>query len=321
MRLFFILLFVIPVNLYSYQSGKRRYWLEMNFYLVTSDKIFDGRRKLIEMEYYEYIEKRLEIEFGFKIAYGIWMEFLLPVAGREMDFADVDVGFTGNQLEIYPFISDINDSGIGDMKVKIGGSYHITENFSGGFLFDFKLPTGSSSLGNGRIPLGTGQADTGFYITGSLFSDSFNGELALGYILRTYGEPSYIVYYPLPGTIGKGIDPGDEINLNVKIAFKIKGPFWGGIDFNFTTTQGDGIKFLVLEDEELREVWGYYDASTIAYLKPFLSLKTKEGFRSRIGFSLPVLGKNYPSEPLFPFLRNFPLFPSTGISASVGYNF
>jgi len=321
MRLFYIpLILLIPSLSFSYGFEKKRFYTGINLHLFTSDKVFDNKKNLKEMGL-EYIERRFEVQFGFNIAYGLRMEFLVPLIGREMDYAYTNVYLIGNQLAIETLFSDINAWGIGDLKARLGGSYRVMKNFEGGGFFDFKLPTGSTSMGNGKIPLGSGQADFGFYLSGRFFADFFNVELDLGYVLRTYGEPSYILYYPLTGAVGKGVDPGDEINTRLKSAFKIKGSFWVGIVFNLMMTQGDGIKFLVPENNELKEEWGYYESSNYGYLKPFLSIRTNDGFIGEIGFSFPVYGKNYPSEPFFPFLRNFPLFPASGISASIGYNF
>jgi len=333
MRLFYnlLLVFSIPSLAFSHGFEKKRFYTGINLQIFTSDKVFDSKRNLREIEYkyvndsltriLEYIEKRLEVQFGFNIAYGLRMEFLIPVIGREMDYAYANVYLMENKLVIETLFSDINSWGVGDLKARIGGLYNIMKNLEGGAFFDFKLPTGSTSMGNGKIPLGTGQSDFGFYLSGRFFSDFLNGEVDVGYVFRSYGEPSYILYYPLPGAVGKGVDPGDEIHTRLRAAFKIKGSFWGGIDLDLRMTQGDGIKFLVLENSELKEEWGYYDSSNYGYLKPFLSVRTNGGFISEIGFSFPFYGRNYPSEPFFPFLRNSPLFPSSGISASIGYNF
>jgi hypothetical protein len=318
-----VVLFLFLTSPFSFPCGfeEKRFYGGINLHFFASDKVFDNKRKLKEIGL-EYIERRLEFQFGFNIAYGLRMEFLVPLIGREIDYGIVaNVYFIGNQLEIEPSISDINAWGIGDIKAKIGGSYRIMKNLEGGAFLDFKLPTGSTTIGNGKIPTGTGQADAGFYIFGRVSYGLLFGELNLGYVVRTYGEPSYILYYPLSGTIGKGIDPGDEIEVKLKLAFKVRGSFWGGIDLNLLMTQGDGVKLFFFEDDKLKEEWGYYGSSNYGSLKPFLSIRTEDGFIGEIGFTLPFYGKNYPSEPAFPFLRNFPLFPSTGVSASVGYNF
>jgi len=317
---FLLVVLTSPFNFFSHFE-KKRFYAGVNFHFFASDKVFDDKRVLREIGL-EYIEKRCELQFGLDIAYGVRMEFLLPLVGREMDYGIVaGIYLVGNEVVIDPSISDINAWGIGDINAKIGGSYRIMKNFEGGAYFDFKLPTGSTTIGNGKIPIGTGQWDAGVYIFGRAFYKFLYGEGHLGYILRTYGEPSYILYYPFPEAIGKGIDPGDEINMRLRLTFKIKGSFWGGMALNLMMTQGDGIKLLVFENEQLKEAWGYYDSSSYGYLKPFLSLRTEDGFTGEIAFNFPFYGRNYPSAPIFPFLRNFPLFPSTGISASIGYSF
>lgn len=316
--------FFIPLLLFAHLStfssfGGKRYYVGANFHFFTSDKGFDDKRKLREIEF-EYIERRFEVQFKLGIVYGFEMESIIPIIGREINYPGLKIYQIENEIGVEPFIADINAWGLGDMKATLKWSLNM-EEVKGGVFLDFKIPTGATKIEKGRVPLGTGQPDIGFYLFGGFFSKFLDASLSFGYISRIYGEPSYILYFPIYGVIGKGVDPGDEINIMLNFALKIKSILSIGIALDFTTTQGDGIKFLKSENDKLEESWGYYDPSRYAFIKPFLSLYTKDGFVSEIEVSFPVLGKNYPSEPLFPFLRNFPLYPSTGISASIGYNF
>lgn len=312
--------FLITGSLFIFPSfAEKRYYGGVNFHILTSDKILDEKRKMVEVPL-EYIEKRVELEFLFHIAYGFRMGFLVPLVGREVDYPVLRYFAAGNEIEVVGSLSDMNAWGLGDINFRLDWSYRWMD-LCGGILFDFKLPTGETRLESGRVPLGTGQGDVGFNLfAGYEFKGLFRFSASIGYILRLYGEPSYILYFPMERIMGRGIDPGDEIKLRFDMGVK-KGIFGGGLFFEYTTAKGDGVKFLYVEDSVLKEAWGYYNSSSLICLKPYILVDTDQGILIKFEIPFPAGGKNYPSEPAFPFLRNSPWYPSTGFSASIGYKF